>query len=139
LFSITSDHPHFDIPQTSPNFAELRRIRSLDNVDVSREAAPILSVMNVKGSDSASNSDMSRTLLGILKRWRRGFDEVEEPVSSGLPLGHSVSKSVDTLSSFHIRASSNRASSFFSTAAYASLPSKSRNGGFRSRVNWTIA
>jgi len=48
-------------------------------------------------------------------------------------------KSVETLSFFQIRASSNRARSFFSTAAYASLPSKSRNGGFRSCVNWTIA
>jgi integrase len=36
---------------------------------------------------------------------------------------------VETLSSFHIRASSNRARSFFSTPAYASLPSNSRNGG----------
>ena len=39
-----------------------------------------------------------------------------------------VSKSVETLSFFQIRASSNRARSFFSAAAYASLPSKSRNG-----------
>jgi len=54
-------------------------------------------------------------------------------------LSHSVSKSVETLSSFHIRASSNRARSFFSTAAYASLPSNSRNGGFRSCVSWMIA
>jgi hypothetical protein len=52
---------------------------------------------------------------------------------------HFVSKSVETLSFFQIRASSNRARSFFSAAAYASLPSKSRNGGFRSCVNWTIA
>jgi len=52
---------------------------------------------------------------------------------------HFVSKSVETLSFFQIRASSNRARSFFSVAAYASLPSKSRNGGFRSCVNWTIA
>jgi hypothetical protein len=56
-----------------------------------------------------------------------------------LLLLHFVSKSVETLSFFQIRASSNRARSFFSTAAYASLPSKSRNGGFRSCVNWTIA
>ncbi|MFY9843715.1 MAG: hypothetical protein WAK23_11445, partial [Terriglobales bacterium] len=41
---------------------------------------------------------------------------------------HFVSKSVETLSFFQIRASSNRARSFFSAAAYASLPSKSRNG-----------
>src|SRR5208283_3384645 len=52
---------------------------------------------------------------------------------------HFVSKSVETLSFFQIRASSNRARSFFSAAAYASLPSNSRNGGFRSCVNWTIA
>src|ERR1700724_3372683 len=52
---------------------------------------------------------------------------------------HFVSKSVETLSFFQIRASSNRARSFFSAAAYASLPSKSRNGGLRSCVNWTIA
>ena len=52
---------------------------------------------------------------------------------------HFVSKSVETLSFFQVRASSNRARSFFSAAAYASLPSKSRNGGFRSCVNWTIA
>ena len=52
---------------------------------------------------------------------------------------HFVSKSVEMLSVFQIRASSNRARSFFSAAAYASLPSKSRNGGFRSSVNWTIA
>ena len=55
------------------------------------------------------------------------------------PLRHSVSKSVETLSSFHIRASSNRARSFFSTAAYASLPSNNRNGGFCSCVSWMIA
>src|SRR4029077_5605070 len=52
---------------------------------------------------------------------------------------HFVSKSVEMLSFFQIRASSNRARSFFSAAAYASLPSKSRNGGCRSCVNWTIA
>ena len=42
-----------------------------------------------------------------------------------LLLLHFVSKSVETLSFFQIRASSNRARSFFSAAAYASaLPSK---------------
>jgi len=53
--------------------------------------------------------------------------------------GHFESKSVDRLSSFHILASSNRARSFFSAPLYASLPSKSRKGGFCSCVKRTIA
>jgi hypothetical protein len=61
------------------------------------------------------------------------------PLWMPLLLLHFVSKSVETLSFFQSRASSNRARSFLSAAVYASLPSKSRNGGFRSCVNWTIA
>src|ERR1700723_2201283 len=61
----------------------------------------------------------------------RGCGLVELGVKSQLAslLLHFVSKSVETLSFFQVRASSNRARSFFSAAAYASLPSKSRNGG----------
>ena len=69
----------------------------------------------------------------------RGLVQLELKSQLASLLLHFVSKSVETLSFFQIRASSNRARSFFSTAAYASLPSKSRNGGFRSCVSWTIA
>ena len=83
-------------------------------------------------------------LLRFLQEWAamllaRLLSVLHCPLWMPSSLLHFISKSVETLSFFQIRASSNRARSFFSAAAYASLPSKSRNGGFRSCVNWTIA